>query len=72
LFGLCLRLEHSPLRHGAKIDDLIADRNAAAKFLRGIGAAEYREGQILDGEFAVDPIGRLQPAARPRLVRLIQ
>ncbi len=67
-----LRFERAQLVQGGEIDDLISDCHAAAKIFRGIGAPEHRKGQILDGEFALGPVGRLHPAARPRIVRLIQ
>jgi hypothetical protein len=40
--GLCV--ECAERRERRKIDDLIADCHAAAKRLRGIGAAEHCEG----------------------------
>ena len=67
-----LRIEQAQPVEGGEIDDLIADRHPTAKFLRAVGAAKHGEGQILDGEFAVGPIGRLHPAAYPRIVRLVE
>ncbi len=65
-------VEHADPVKGSQIDDLIADRHTAAKLLRGVAPAEYREGQVLEGKIAAEPIGRLQPAACPRIVRLVE
>ena len=67
-----LPIENRKSGERREIDDLIPDRHAAAKLLRGIGAAEHCEGQVLNGEIAADPVGRIEPAARPRIMRLVE
>jgi hypothetical protein len=68
----CLRREQLCLRERAKIDDLIADSDAAAKPIVGAVAAENSEGKILDREGAAGQSRGWQPAARRRVVGLVQ
>jgi hypothetical protein len=53
-----------------EVDDLIADRHAAAPCLGAV--AKNGERQILDREMAVRIVGRGEPASRLRIVRVIE
>jgi hypothetical protein len=66
------RIEHIGLGESGKIDDLISDRDTAAKLLGGAAPPKDREREVLDGKITVNPIGRFQPAARPRIVGRIE
>src|SRR5262249_16021617 len=64
--------EVTKLREGAQIQDLVADRDPAAKFFGAAGSAEYGERQILDRKIASSRVCRCDPAARSWVVRVIQ
>jgi hypothetical protein len=65
-------LEYPARRQDREIDDLIANGDPAPKRFGGPCTPEYGEGQILNGEITALAIRRVQPTARPRIVRFIE
>ena len=65
-------LQRGGLTQRRQVQDLVANRHAAAKGFAAAGAAEYAERQVLDREIGAGLVGRGQPAARLAVVGAVQ